>query len=393
MKKILLVIPSIASAGGVEKLVFSLSQLLRDRYDVSIACFDPPGTQPYFKSSVPFFALGNGSRPALFFRIFTYLNARRRLSALKRTLRIDLSISVLWRADLINMLSRGHEKIISLSVINIVGNQTNALLLKLHKPVSYVYQRFDRILAIAPSIAAEVQSLYRLNPEKVGIFKVFLARPNSQAFYSDCRRRFVFCARAVQEKNVDGLLHIYAQYAVRNPSHQLVVIGDGPLLNDMKSLARELGLTVGVQADSDKQVLFVGSTVSPETFMLGARAFLLTSRHEGVPTVAILAAALGLPILAADANGGGIRALFNLSADEPLPLPEDEDSSLAGLILPIPEPTSPDIIKCWVSAMELVDLNERQYEKWVLGAYKLAAAHSPEAVRQDWITTIDLVLS
>lgn len=393
MKKVLLVIPSMASAGGAEKLVDSLSQLLKDDYDISIASFDPPGSKPYFQNNVPLYPLGDGSRLPLLLRAFTYLRAARRLAALKHRLGIDLAISVLWRADLINMLSRAGKKTVSLAVINILNNQTNAMMVKLRGPVGHIYRRFDRILSIAPEIATELQTLYRLDRRKIGIFKTFLACPQAPGIFSDERPRFVFCARAVHEKNIDGLLHAYARFATRNPGRQLVIIGDGPLLDGMKALAIELGLSLSTDSNSDAQVLFVGSSNTPEAFMRGARAFLLTSRHEGVPTVAILAAALGLPILAADCLGGGMRVLFNLTPEAPLSQPENEDGPAAGLLLPIPEPSQPDTLDTWVHAMEVADLDQGRREKWVAGAFKMAADRSPEAVRKEWASTVESVFA
>jgi glycosyltransferase involved in cell wall biosynthesis len=393
MIKVLLVIPSMASAGGAEKLVNSLSQLLKDDYDISIASFDPLGSKPYFQNNVPLYPLGEGSRLPLLLRPVTYLKAARRLAALKRHLEIDLAISILWRADLINMLSRAGEKTISLAVINILNNQTNTMMVKLRRPVGYVYRRFDRILSIAPEIATELQTLYRLDHSKVGLFKNFLACPKTSGIFFDDRPRFVFCARAVHEKNVDGLLHAYAQFTTRNPGRQLVIIGDGPLLDEMKALARSLDLSLSIDSDSDAQVLFVGSSTMPESFMRGARAFLLTSRHEGVPTIAILAATLGLPILAADCLGGGMRVLFNLTPEAPLSQIANEEGPDAGLLLPIPEPSRPDTIATWVQAMEVVDQDCGRREKWVAGAFKMAADHSPEAVLKNWVSTVESVLA
>jgi len=393
MKKILLVIPSMTSAGGAEKLVDSLSRLLKNDYDISIASFDPLGSKSFFQNSVPFYRLGGDLKLPLPLRAFTYLRAARRLSELKHHLGIDIAISVLWRADLINMLSRTGKKTVSLAVINILNNQSNTLMVKLRGPVGHIYRHFDRILSITPEIAAELRTLYRLDPTRIGVFKTFLACPSTPAIFSDGRPRFVFCARAVHEKNMDGLLHVYALFAARNPGHQMVIIGDGPMLGVMKILATDLGLSVSTDFNSDAQVLFVGNSIAPEAYMKGARAFLLTSRHEGVPTVVILAAGLGLPILAADCRGGGMRVLFKLTPRLLRLKAKNEDSPAAGLLLPIPEPSQPDTLDIWVRAMEVADQDQDRREKWIAGALKMASDHSPEAAHREWISIIESVLT
>lgn len=393
MKRILIVAPSMVSAGGVEKLVDSLSRLFSGSFEVCIASFDPPGSKSYFQNEVPFYPLGDGKRLPLFFRFATYIGAARRLSRLKRALRANLTISVLWRADLINVLSRVQDFTISLAVINILDNETNQLLVRFRSIVGYIYRRFDRILVIAPEIMSEYRQLYKIDAEKFDLFKTFLARPSEHPYYRDDKPRFVTCARMVREKNIEGLLHAFARYSARHPQHQLVIIGDGHLLEDMKSLALWLNLTYSTEPDSDAQVLFLGAVAKPEVFMVNARGFLLPSRHEGVPTVVILAATLGLPILAADCHGGGMRLLFNLSQVEPLARLLAEDGVAAGRLLPIPEPGQLDTLDAWEQAMEQAHSDTVRRQKWVDGALELGASRSPEAVRQHWISTIDAVLA
>ena len=394
MRKILLLIPSMSSAGGSEKLVDSLSRLLISEYEVSIASFDPLGTKRHFESDVPYFAIGADSDFPLPLRVFTYLCAARRLTALKRMLGTELTISVLWRADLINMLTGSGNKILSLAVINILNNKTNEKMVRMRTLVGWVYRRFDKILSISPAIANEFQILCHLDKDKVGVFRNFLSNPDTVSVFSDSVSRFVFCGRSVHEKNIDGLLHVWARYVRRNPGRQLIIIGDGPLFLEMQSLATHLGLTVGVSpVESKAHVLFVGSSGQPEAYMMGARAFLLTSRHEGVPTVAILAASLGLPILGADCHGGGMRHLFGISVDIPLSSASDSPSLTAGLLLPIPDDTFPDTIDVWVHAMETVDLDQVRRKRWVTGALEMAANHSPETVRKDWSATIERLFS
>jgi glycosyltransferase involved in cell wall biosynthesis len=393
MNRVLLVIPSMIKAGGAEKLVNSIAQLLGDTYQVSVASFDPPGTEPFFWSGVPFHGLGASDSSSRWLRVLDYLVAAFKLRALKKQLGCDLTISVLWRADLINALSKGGDRILSLAVINLVDNPTNSTMVRLRWLVGLVYRRFDRVLAIAPGIAKEYCSIYQLTACRVGVFKTFLAPVIPLAVHSGKSPRFVFCARAVHEKNLDGLLAVFAAYTARQPGRQLVVVGDGPLLPEMKSLAVRLGLSISMHANENAQVLFVGSTTKPEDFMAGAIAFLLTSRHEGVPTVAIQAASLGLPLLAADCVGGGMRLLFGLTDKAPMARVGEPGAPAAGLLLPIPEANRPDSIQAWVQAMEIADLDVQQRQRWTVGALELAAGFSPQAVRDDWIATIETVFA
>lgn len=77
----------------------------------------------------------------------------------------------------------------------------------------------------------------------------------------------------------------------------LVIVGDGPLESEIRSLSANLGI-------SDR-VLLVGRQ-SPETialYMQAADLLCLSSRNEGLPNVILEAFASGLPVVAADVGG------------------------------------------------------------------------------------------
>jgi hypothetical protein len=88
-----------------------------------------------------------------------------------------------------------------------------------------------------------------------------------------------------------------------------------------------------------------------------------------------------------------MRLLFNMTPEAPLSPPANETGPAAGLLLPIPEPGQPDTLETWVRAMEVADRDQDRRKKWVTGALNMAADHSPDAVRKDWVSIIDTVLA
>lgn len=388
MKKVLFVIPSISSVGGAEKLVSTLSTLLQHSFDISIATFDSPNSMPAFVCAAKYYPLGESRILPLPLRLISYIDACRRLSALKKKISPDVSISILWRADLINALTKlKQEKIASLAVINIIGNKTNSLLVKLRHVVKIVYRRFDLILAITPTILHEIRKLYNINRNNLTLFKTYVAPHLPSTSLPETTHRYVFCGRAVYEKNIEGLLHVFKLFMRSHPNRQLLIIGDGPLLDSLISMAKQLGLTVSTTPTSTANVLFVGSTDDPESFMLGAKAFLLPSRHEGLPTVLLLAASLGLPILASDCDGGGVRYLFSQISDNNLPLSMTTSSPL----LPVPDSTQPSTIQDWVHAMHLIDTSETHRSQLIAVSAAISHVYSMPSVRADWIRIVNSI--
>ena len=388
-REILFLIPTCVEPGGAQKLVDSISQLLSPENSVRIASFDPPGSIRYFNSTIPFYPIGISIDLPSPFRQLSYLWLVIKLRALKRSLGIEITVSTLWQADLVNALSCSKDKRFCLAVINIINNKTNAKMVKMRFFVSWIYRRLDQILAISPGVANEFTTVFGVENKNISIFSNFLARPDPAPIFSDNVRRFVACSRFVFEKNIDGLLHVWSSYTSSNPGSQLVIVGDGPLLLEMMSLAKSLGLSVSEShQDAYADVLFVGSVVTPEDYMAGAYAFLITSRHEGLPTVAIMAAHLGLPILASDCDGGGVRHLFNISDNAGLFDANHIDAEILGVILPVPDDSDCITISAWVNALQLLDSDPIIREKLLLGAEKISANHSVTVARKYWLSLI-----
>jgi glycosyltransferase involved in cell wall biosynthesis len=74
----------------------------------------------------------------------------------------------------------------------------------------------------------------------------------------------------------------------------LIFIGNGELMNDVKSLSFELGLS---------NVLFIGHDENPLKWLAYCDLFILTSLYEGLPGALIEAMAAGVPCIATDIPG------------------------------------------------------------------------------------------
>lgn len=98
----------------------------------------------------------------------------------------------------------------------------------------------------------------------------------------------VFCGRLVANKGLLELLEACSGL----PSATLLVIGDGPLRNTAEACVRAHGL--------ERRVRFIGWLPTQRDVaraMQAARLFVMNSRSEGGPRVALEAMALGMPVL------------------------------------------------------------------------------------------------
>jgi glycosyltransferase involved in cell wall biosynthesis len=387
--RILLLMPSLAGIGGAERMVDGLSRLLSsagvETFDTS---FDPPGARRRFDNSTPFHPLGPVPRLPLPFRAFEYLVAARRLRALKQRLKIDATISNLWRSDLISVLSGGYDRKIALCHINIVGNSTNRTMMRLRPLVAAVYRRFDRVIAVNEALSRELAALYALAPDQIGFVDNFVWRPEvERRLARNGVTRFIWCGRMSPEKNVAGLLHAWRAFASVEHGAQLLLLGDGPQRLELESLAADLGLSAGALDDPEAQVVFAGMVAEPAGHMASARALALTSIDEGLPMVVLEALSLGLPVLAADCPAGGVRAaLVGGGAFDPARAEAEPTSS--GVLLPVPRADSQNSLALWRTAFADALHDDKRWQAWREGALARAERFSPSRALERWLAIL-----
>ena len=96
----------------------------------------------------------------------------------------------------------------------------------------------------------------------------------------------------MEQKNHSFLIDILNGLLKRNKNYELLLIGDGPLINDIKNKVSRLGI--------EENVCFLGKTNEVSNYLQAVDIFLLPSLYEGLPVVSIEAQALGLPCLISD---------------------------------------------------------------------------------------------
>jgi len=102
--------------------------------------------------------------------------------------------------------------------------------------------------------------------------------------------------RMVPVKRIDLFLETAARLLEEQPGRfRFVLVGDGPLLGDMRALADRLGIAGYVD--------FLGFQANSLAILRQMDCLALTSDHEGLPMVVLEALALGVPIVAHAVRG------------------------------------------------------------------------------------------
>ena len=95
----------------------------------------------------------------------------------------------------------------------------------------------------------------------------------------------------IERKRVDILINSFKELLKFHPNLKLIIVGDGPLKQNLISLTLNLNL--------QSNVIFLGKLRSEEValYMNAADVFSLTSSSEGRPNVVLEALASGLPVI------------------------------------------------------------------------------------------------
>ena len=119
--------------------------------------------------------------------------------------------------------------------------------------------------------------------------------PGVDLVKADNDKMLVTNARFVPEKRYDILINSFIKLCHRRCDVKLVLIGDGPLFEDVKKMVPE---------ELKTRVVFLGFQNNPYSIMARADLFVFTSDYEGFPNVIIEAMACGLPIVSTNSKTG-----------------------------------------------------------------------------------------
>lgn len=98
--------------------------------------------------------------------------------------------------------------------------------------------------------------------------------------------------RFAYQKNHAYLVQIFSALLKERPDSKLLLVGEGPLQQEIKSLCQTENL--------GENVIFYGTSTHVDTLLQAMDVFVLPSHFEGLPIVGVEAQAAGLPVIFSD---------------------------------------------------------------------------------------------
>ena len=174
-------------------------------------------------------------------------------------------------------------------------------------PIAYrtLVGKVDHAVAVSNGIARELQTDAGFPPEKITtiynavIGDDFAERAAAPVHHPWLLRKdcpvFVTAGRLVEMKDQRTLLRAFALHLRSQPS-RLIVLGVGPMLDELRALTEQLAI--------EQHVAFAGFVENPLPFMRAADAFVLSSRSEGFGNVLVEAMGCGTPVVSTNCPHG-----------------------------------------------------------------------------------------
>ncbi|MBD1847828.1 glycosyltransferase [Cyanobacteria bacterium FACHB-63] len=169
----------------------------------------------------------------------------------------------------------------------------------------YVYPHGDGLIGVSKDtivdlvetlkIAVDVPARVVLNPINPDRVRQLAHTAIDHPWFQQEIPIIVTAARMAKQKQMDGLLHAFAQVSKVTPA-RLLILGDGPLRAELEDLSQDLGI-----ADA---VWMPGYDPNPYRYMAKADVFVLASAWEGCPVALQEAMACGAAVVVTDAPGG-----------------------------------------------------------------------------------------
>lgn len=166
--------------------------------------------------------------------------------------------------------------------------------------------RFDKVLVISNKIRDGMYELAKNDNEKAAVTKIFnpidrdetLKKAEAEIHdypFKENIPTFISIGTVFPQKGYDRLLNVHKRLIDEGLKHQLLIIGDGYDFNNIQNQLNRLGL--------QETAIMLGFTSNPYPYLKKADFYVLSSRHEGFPTVIAEALIFNKPVSATDVSG------------------------------------------------------------------------------------------
>jgi len=300
--KITLVISSLTElpGGGAERIITNMANFWADaEHKVTLITFDN-GKNPYYllSKNVKWTALDfQGSSNNWFEGL---INNIKRIFTLRNTIVKSAPDSIISFISATNILVLMATRFLSTSVI--ISERNSPTYYRANRRIWHILRRL--IYPCAEHLVVQTREIRLFFANYNRSVKVI---PNSVMILPENMRqeprfslppgkRIVAMGGLIYQKGFDLLLNIVSRLFEKFIDWNLIIMGKGPLGEELKNQAKRLGI--------ESKVFCPGRVMNPISILSRCDLFVLSSRYEGFPNALLEAMACGLPPVSFDCPSG-----------------------------------------------------------------------------------------
>lgn len=288
------------NGGGAERCASNLSIELSKRYNVILIVFDGRNiTYPYGGTLIDLHIKDSNS---LGERVTNVLKRVRLVKQIKKQYKIKCSISLLDGPNLVNTMSQIGERTI-VSIRNRLSSEPVGKLRR--KLIRYSSMKSDLTVCLSKMVAKDMEEFFNIPKQKLctiynhvdgELLHSLVADCEKPAFIQEGKKYITTMGRLSHQKGQWHLLRAFKKVSEKIPDMNLIIMGEGELLQDLQNLAKELNIA--------EKVIFTGYLKNPHNILQYSEMFVFPSLFEGLGNVLLEALAFNMPVISTDCVAG-----------------------------------------------------------------------------------------
>ncbi len=194
----------------------------------------------------------------------------------------------------------------------------------------WLYPSADAVIAVSKGVAKDAAGVLHLplasihvirNPTLTPDLREAAMQPVDHAWFTPKSVPVILgCGRLAPQKDFATLIEAFALVRAERPC-RLMILGEGPLRQELTRLAGERGVA--------EDVAMPGFDSNPYRYMGRCDVFVLSSLFEGSPNVVVQALACGAPVVSTDCPSGPDEILEGVTRGKLVPVGNAERMAAA----------------------------------------------------------------
>ncbi|NIA44654.1 MULTISPECIES: glycosyltransferase [Providencia] len=312
MKKIGIFVPNLKNNGVSRVASLHSTMFFQEGYHIDLIVEENITAFPYSGNLVNLnIKKRNGP-----FKLISFISIFLKIKKLKKQNNYDYFISHIPHCDIINVLTKNNEYVITTIHNNIDRRYSNIT----KRILNLIFKKSDAIVSVSRGIAEKLSKQHKNKynivniPNPIDFNHIYASIDTPPPTHLQNKKYILNIGRLDEQKGQWHLIKAFYLLSQEIDDLYLVIIGEGPEYTNLLNLCEKLKI--------HHKVFFEGFQENPFIYMKHSSAFVFPSLYEGFPMVLIEAMSCNIPIVSTDCFSGPRELLINNDTEYGILIPD-----------------------------------------------------------------------